>query len=238
MRKIRGTDDRWNSFIAGSLAGTSLLIDSKSRRIAIALYLSTRSAQCFYNAMIDRGLVPSFTHGNTLLMGVLNMQIIYSFLCVPDTLSKPYYEWIYNLCDRQFFFGSAMARTVMSCLANLSQGNPVSAEVMRPILEKSRSVYNLSQASNGTLGFLNRFVEKCVGYSTEQTTVMSDLSLVDNPLVPHKYVFCAMVHPDSTSCTWSSVKYAFRCFPNALRMYLPLNSFMMLVFRHSLLTSK
>ncbi|KAL2918890.1 hypothetical protein HK105_201724 [Polyrhizophydium stewartii] len=44
LRNVRQTNDKWNAFIAGSLAGLSILADkNKSRRIMIALYLSTRT---------------------------------------------------------------------------------------------------------------------------------------------------------------------------------------------------
>jgi hypothetical protein len=43
LRRLRNVNDGWNGFIAGALAGTTLLIDSnRSRRVMIALYLSTR----------------------------------------------------------------------------------------------------------------------------------------------------------------------------------------------------
>eukprot|EP00842_Homolaphlyctis_polyrhiza_P006051 jgi/Hompol1/6447/HPOL_001712-RA len=44
LRAIRNVNDHWNSFIAGCFAGLSILLDTnKSRRIMIALYLSTRT---------------------------------------------------------------------------------------------------------------------------------------------------------------------------------------------------
>ncbi|KAI8902725.1 hypothetical protein BC833DRAFT_546709 [Globomyces pollinis-pini] len=44
LRYARSKNDPWNSFIAGSLSGISILLDSnKSRRVMIALYLSTRT---------------------------------------------------------------------------------------------------------------------------------------------------------------------------------------------------
>lgn len=234
--------------MAGAVAGLALLLDSKSRRIAVALYLSTRAVQCAWLVLVERGVIPTFKHGNTVLMGVLNMQIIYSFLCHPDTLSRPYYEWIYNLADRQFFYGRAMARTVMACLGSIARGQPVPAEVLRPLLDKSRAVYALAQSAPGLEGTANNLAEVWLGNRHQPLSEallaaaapLSDTvsALVDNPMVPHRHVFCALVHPDSTSCTWSSLKYTARCFPMALRMYVPLNAAMLLLFRHALLASK
>ncbi|KAI8928387.1 hypothetical protein BC831DRAFT_448558 [Entophlyctis helioformis] len=44
LRNLRQKNDRWNAFIAGCFAGTSILLDAnRSRRTMIALYLSTRT---------------------------------------------------------------------------------------------------------------------------------------------------------------------------------------------------
>ncbi|KAJ3099529.1 hypothetical protein HDU97_002972 [Phlyctochytrium planicorne] len=44
FRRLRNTSDSWNPFLAGCVAGTSLYLDSnKSRRLMVALYLSTRT---------------------------------------------------------------------------------------------------------------------------------------------------------------------------------------------------
>lgn len=44
MRRVRGTDDNWNAYVAGMVAGLSILFDrNRTRRVMIALYLSTRT---------------------------------------------------------------------------------------------------------------------------------------------------------------------------------------------------
>jgi hypothetical protein len=96
MRRLRQTDDRLNSFAAGSIAGMALLLDEKSRRRAIMLYLGTRAIQLAYLCGMKYRYLPSVPHGDTLLMGACNAQIIYAWMCYPQTLAKSYYNWIYN----------------------------------------------------------------------------------------------------------------------------------------------
>lgn len=68
----------------------ALLIDEEKRRQAVALYLSTRSLQYGVNSLVKHGIIPYYQHGDTLLMALLNIQIMFSFMSYPDTLNVVY----------------------------------------------------------------------------------------------------------------------------------------------------
>lgn len=202
LRKVREKEDRWNAFIAGGVASLAMLLDEKHRRTAVALYMLARALQCFWFALEKREVVPQLKHGDTLLMGICNIQIIYAFLCEPDTLAPSYYGWIANMADLQYFYGKKGGRTVRSCLKDIALGSSSSSSQLPEMLAKSREI--LQQASGASVN-------------------------------SHKFDFCALCHPQTTSCTIGALQSCRRTFPKALKMYLPLNIVMMLIWKNKLL---
>ncbi|KAJ3068015.1 hypothetical protein HDU98_008808 [Podochytrium sp. JEL0797] len=62
FRRLRSTDDYMNPFLAGCIAGTSLYLDAnRSRRIMVALYLSTRTLHFLCRWVWQRRLEPLIT---------------------------------------------------------------------------------------------------------------------------------------------------------------------------------
>lgn len=97
---MRGKEDGLNAFIAGALAGTALLIDEPSRRLSIALYLSTRAAEFAYVFAMKRRMVPNVPHADVILMSLTAAQILRSFLAEPDTLPVRYILiFLFQECD-------------------------------------------------------------------------------------------------------------------------------------------
>ena len=74
------------ALVAGAVAGTSLLIDEKSRRMGLALFLSTRAAEYGYVFLMNRKVVPNVPHADALLMSLTASQILYSYLLESETL--------------------------------------------------------------------------------------------------------------------------------------------------------
>jgi hypothetical protein len=65
--KLRcGKDDKVNGFIAGFIAGLSILVEEKSRRITLSQQLFVRGLQGLYNSLKVRGIF-QFTHGDSLI---------------------------------------------------------------------------------------------------------------------------------------------------------------------------
>ena len=75
------------ALVAGALAGLTLAVDDKSRRMALALYISTRTLEFAYNYLNKRGYLPTVPHGDTLVMAIASAQIIYALVFEQDTLA-------------------------------------------------------------------------------------------------------------------------------------------------------
>jgi len=74
-------------FLAGLLAGPTLLIDNKqSRRILFALYVLSKSFQFTYHALRQNGIIPKMPWwwGSWLLFPISSAQLIYAYLLHPD----------------------------------------------------------------------------------------------------------------------------------------------------------
>ncbi|KAI3653646.1 hypothetical protein MP228_001593 [Amoeboaphelidium protococcarum] len=207
LRKVRKVEDRWNSFIAGVISSYALLLDEKSRRIAIALYLSCRSLQCTHAYMVKHGYFPRIPNGEVLLMALCNVQIMHNWMLYPETLSPSYYQWIYNLADLQHFYGKRDAKVAKSVMASIIKKEPVDPSQLARTLQLCREVREQQQ-------------QQQFGVSVNAAP---------------QYVICNMFHPHTNNCTWAQLTYAMRCFPKAFKMYLPLNLAMMLLLRHGLL---
>jgi hypothetical protein len=74
-------------FLLSYSVSLALVLDEKDRRIAVMLYLVTRALQSVHLHLFNKGVVPEIPHGETILMGILNVQIIYAFMCQPSTLA-------------------------------------------------------------------------------------------------------------------------------------------------------
>jgi hypothetical protein len=244
------------------LISFALLIDQQNRRVSVALYLSTRALQFAYMALMKRGLVPAWEHGDVLLMGVTNMQILYSYMARPSTMpvsdingdilqpsdeknveKRSYFQWINNLAGFHHVWGTATAPVVKTCLTILSNGNSPPDEILDPLLEKSNAFLSQATSTSGLgwgAGFfspvwrpssaLNRITSSDAESAVEQI-VAATVDIQGPPRIR----WCALAHPESLSCTWGAVRFARRCFPQTMRMYVPLNGGLMLLWRWKLL---
>ncbi|BBM98838.1 hypothetical protein Mp_1g16630 [Marchantia polymorpha subsp. ruderalis] len=82
LRRKSGTDSPLNVFLAGGVAGLSILaLDDSQRRRTFALYLLARVAD-------------QWQHGDTLLFALACAQIMYAYVMRPETLPDSYNEFI------------------------------------------------------------------------------------------------------------------------------------------------
>ncbi|KAJ8772402.1 hypothetical protein K2173_027579 [Erythroxylum novogranatense] len=99
LRKWRRKETPFNAFLAGSVAGLSVLaLDDPNRRRTLALYLLARVAQCAYNSAKSKNKFhlwgSHWRHGDALLFALACSQVMYSFVMRPESLPKAYQEFI------------------------------------------------------------------------------------------------------------------------------------------------
>lgn len=94
LRSKRGKEDSLNAYISGVIAGLFLILDEKSRRLSIALFLSTRALEFTYVYYMKRGYLPNIPHGDAIVMALSSSQILNAFICDPDTLAKSYFNFL------------------------------------------------------------------------------------------------------------------------------------------------
>lgn len=148
MRRYRKQDDGWNSAVAGAVSGLALLIDERQRRIVIALYMSCRAMQFVHQKLLKERMVPAIPHGETLLMALCNTQILYSWMCYPETMNRSYYEWIYNLADVQYFHGAKDARVVKAVYGQMAKQQPYTDPMaLNRVMQKSSEIWRAAGQS-------------------------------------------------------------------------------------------
>eukprot|EP00899_Mesostigma_viride_P011530 jgi/Mesvir1/20378/Mv12286-RA.1 len=96
MLRWRATDDGWNSFVAGTGAGLSLLALDGERRRTLALYLLARVAQSVYNSSKAQGRFHPLVsqYGDTFLFCLASAQIMYAYIMHPNSLPPSYWTFI------------------------------------------------------------------------------------------------------------------------------------------------
>ncbi|CAM6019236.1 unnamed protein product [Sphagnum balticum] len=99
LRRTRDKETPLNGFVAGTIAGLSVLsLDDSSRRRTFALYLLARVGQCAYNSAKAKNKFhfwgSQWSHGDTLLFSLACAQIMYAYVMRPETLPDSYLEFI------------------------------------------------------------------------------------------------------------------------------------------------
>ncbi|KAJ3334132.1 hypothetical protein HDU76_008594 [Blyttiomyces sp. JEL0837] len=88
-----GKDDKVNGFVAGFVAGLSILAERKSRRIMIGQQMLVRALQGLKNHLKGRGIF-HFTHGDSLIFALATAQVMYSYAMRPSAIPKSFYKFI------------------------------------------------------------------------------------------------------------------------------------------------
>jgi hypothetical protein len=100
LQRLRGVDDGWNSFLAGTTAGLSIAVDTKSRQKAVSLYVFFKACGMVWSSLTTRGLLPCgdgrwnlAQHGIwCLLCGVM----MYCFFCEGELLDSFVYRLLFS----------------------------------------------------------------------------------------------------------------------------------------------
>ncbi|KAF7731948.1 hypothetical protein EC973_007779 [Apophysomyces ossiformis] len=248
LRRLRQTDDRLNAFLAGTVAGLALILDrNKRRRQSLMLYLFTRSLQ-FSGAWImkqwsahrqtkrrkelaelketvdNQGFDPRQPRELLIkkkwddqlakflqrwagvgVMMLASTQIIYSFICHPDTLPKSYYAFLLSHIGWKASFGD--------------MAYPLSNVVSDTFRRVSREGGPMSLPSD-TMS--REFIAEHIS---------PNIATIIPANAKHKYTVCALQHPLYDNCAYSEVMVFQSEFLRALKLYVPLNLIMTLIFR-------
>jgi hypothetical protein len=98
LRHVLKEENKLNSFIAGSLAGLSLLVIPTEDRVTIAVYIWIRSMLIAYRAAEEQAWFPKwlrdFEHGDFVLGGLGSGQILYAYIFQQDTLPSAYRRFL------------------------------------------------------------------------------------------------------------------------------------------------
>ena len=99
-----GREDEWNILIAGLVAGLGILADAPQRRKTIAMYVLVRALDDHIRAKISLGDFHPPKHSAVALFSLIQMPLMYSFLCEPEIMDRAYYKWVCwmgNMSDQQ-----------------------------------------------------------------------------------------------------------------------------------------
>ncbi|KAK8944458.1 hypothetical protein KSP39_PZI008059 [Platanthera zijinensis] len=122
LRKFRKKETPLNAFLAGSIAGLSIMaLDDSSRRRTLALYLAARLAQCAYNSAKSKNKFhlwgSHWKHGDSLLFSLACAQVMYAFVMRPESLPKAYQDFIQKT--------GPVAEPVYKAVRDTCRGSPV-----------------------------------------------------------------------------------------------------------------
>ncbi|CAM6085969.1 unnamed protein product [Calypogeia fissa] len=133
LRRKSHADTPLNIFIAGSVAGLSILaLDDTQRRRTFALYLLARLAQCAYNsAKMNKKFHfwgSQWEHGDTLLFSLSCAQIMYAYVMRPETLPESYLEFIVKT--------SPIAPAPLKAVRESCRGGPIDVDSLSKWVKK------------------------------------------------------------------------------------------------------
>ncbi|KAL7751343.1 hypothetical protein RI367_003203 [Sorochytrium milnesiophthora] len=256
------------AFIAGAVAGLSVLIDkNKTRRTTLCLYFLTKSGQfgCRWAVQLweakrlrdkqaraqaaveqleldkrDNGIVFSAhhsavamqmllptkrdkfvqwlkRHAGTMVMMGSSAQILFSFVAMPETLAKSYYSFLVSHSGIRDRMGP-LTNHYMTTIGDVLWGSMSDNHVDAPRLA----------VAGAKLGAEGGHLHKAVMHNAADLGGLLAASALSKK--DFQYRMCALIHPETPSCT----AFSLRCFTRAMRrsaaLYAPLNAIMVLVF--------
>ncbi|KAJ6374658.1 hypothetical protein OIU78_030200 [Salix suchowensis] len=134
LRKFRRKETPINAFLAGSVAGLSVLaLDDSNRRRTLALYLLARVAQSAYNSAKSKNKFhlwgSHWRHGDALLFALACAQVMYSFIMRPESLPKAYQDFIQKT--------GPVAAPIYKAVKETCRGGPVDIASLSAFLSRN-----------------------------------------------------------------------------------------------------
>jgi len=137
LRYTRNKDDKWNSFVAGSIAGFSLLAEKRERRIEISQQLFVRALQALCNAGRARKYF-RIPHGIPLLFMITTGQVLYAYTMHPNTIPPEFLQWMMEI--------GRVPKETLDLNLKLKRGNsPLKLNDMMKILDKYKGTKHAYQ---------------------------------------------------------------------------------------------
>ncbi|KAJ3263186.1 hypothetical protein HDU77_011134 [Chytriomyces hyalinus] len=190
---------RRNAFIAGSLAGTSVLFETYENRLAVMQQFGVRALQASYNGLKARNLF-SFAHGDTLLFSIACGSIMYAYVMAPDTIPKEYNNWMVQTA-RVSRESLAISRQNNRRIENPSKFQPIDFD----------TIYDCINRHGGT----NAVVALQQAATAYDARIRPDGTL---PIVP-----CSIIHPTDCNCLSYNTALAFKIMSGIAPVYATLN---------------
>ncbi|KAI0722482.1 hypothetical protein C8Q76DRAFT_615216 [Earliella scabrosa] len=193
----------WYSACAGSIAGAiAILFEKRSRQVGIAQQMFVRGLQGSFNAMSDKHGF-KIPHGDVLIFTLCCGQIMYGFLLRPETLPPSYNRWI-QVASKV----PEEAVRINNCLVRDGYFDPQD-------MERVMKYKNITPKHYATL------VDRVA-----KARLPEDLRSFG-----HRFVPCAVVHPDIDSCVTVQIAHFWEVFRWMLPIYGALHFIPMMLFR-------
>ena len=99
LRRIRTEQQQqpMNFAIAGGISAAAILLEKKSRRSEIAIYLISRAVTSAWKLCVDHKILPKIPAGEIILFAVVASVTQYTFTYEPELMRKQYFQFIDDL---------------------------------------------------------------------------------------------------------------------------------------------
>jgi len=97
--KIRRKKDEWNSFVAGGIAGLSMLFQRNS---TLALYVLSKIGEVLYFRGVQNGKLPWYRHGDVLIYAFCTAIMLHAAVLEPHSIKPAYWKFLTNLTNSRF----------------------------------------------------------------------------------------------------------------------------------------
>ncbi|KAI7857821.1 hypothetical protein BDC45DRAFT_477506 [Circinella umbellata] len=247
--------DRLNAFVAGSIAGASLLIDrDKRRRQSILLYLLTRAIQFTGAWLMKQWAISRKKRHNKELQALKEKVDREGFapgqprqLVVKksweDHLAKFMQRWagvgVMILANAQIIFAflfhqETLPKAYDSFLLTHSGWKHDFGGMAAPLRQAIGDTVNRMATEKGSI----RMPLDTTSREFIAENVSPNIATIIPPKIRHKFIMCALQHPLDPSCPRSKVTLFRDEYLRALKLYVPLNVIMTAVFRSKQLTTQ
>jgi len=126
--------NRYRGYLAGFLAGISLLWVPKESRKPIIIFAHVRALELQYRMAARRGYVPCFEDADTLLMSLASASMIHSWLFSPSSLDPSYVKFLSIQVPVPLPIVDALARMQAGLPIDIVALNKIRAEMKVPLL--------------------------------------------------------------------------------------------------------
>ena len=151
-----------------------------------------------------RGLVRQFSAG--ILMMLSSGQIIYSFCCEPETLSKSYHSFLLTHSGLREVYGHSKAKDAMKVITSCLNANAGSTKYLADSPD--------------------------LKYSLDPSLPVAELSALNFERSPgHEFALCSVQHPHRNYCLYSFRDCIISEFQRGIFLYAPLNFLMSVLFK-------